>query len=272
MEIRYPTGSAGRSTAAASSGIETLARLGYAAKGFVFLLTGGLAVQAAVGAGGRTTDTRGALGSIDGSTLGTVLLAAIALGLAGYVVWSAVRAISNPEHDGPGKRVFFALVAVIYASLAFEAARMALNRSDAGGGSDSAQHWSARLMAQPFGAWLLGIAGIAIALYGVQQLMQAWRVDLDDQLALSRISAAARSWVVAVGRFGLAARGVVFGIIGGYVVAAAVQSQPAQARGLDGVLDLLAQTPWLLIVIGAGLAAYGIYNFVRARYRVIRPD
>ena len=61
-----------------------------------------------------------------------------------------------------------------------------------------------------------------------------------------------------------------FGIIGVYVVLAAVQAQPSEARGLEGVLDLLARTPWLLLLIAAGLAAYGIYNLVRARYRRIR--
>ena len=34
----------------------------------------------------------------------------------------------------------------------------------------------------------------------------------------------------------------------------------------------ITPTRWLLLVIAAGLAAYGIYNLVRARYRVIRAD
>lgn len=268
MEIRYPNSLTGGGSGRNPAWIEPLARAGYTARGGVFLLVGALAVLAALGSGGDTTDTRGALASLPDSAIGTVILGAVALGLASYAVWSLVRAVKDPERDGAAKRAFFGLTAVIYASLAFEAGRMALSgaRSD---GSDTARHWSATLMEQPLGQWLLGGAGLAIALYGVQQLVHARRVELDDQLALDSLSARARTWVVRVGRAGLASRGVVFTIIGAYVVTAAVEAQPSEARGLDGTLDLLARTPWLLLLIATGLAAYGVYNLVRARYRRI---
>jgi hypothetical protein len=268
MEIRYPDSLTGDGSAQNPAWIEPLARAGYTARGVVFLLVGVLAVLAALGSGGDTTDTRGALASLPDSALGTVILGAIALGLGSYAVWSLVRAVKDPERDGAAKRAFFGLTAVIYASLAFETGRMALSGVRSGG-SDSARHWSATLLEQPLGQWLLGAAGLAIALYGVQQLVHAWRVKLDDQLDLASLSSHARTWAVRAGRAGLAARGVVFAIIGAYVVIAAVEAQPTEARGLDGTLDLLARTPWLLLLIATGLAAYGVYNLVRARYRRI---
>ena len=124
-------------------------------------------------------------------------------------------------------------------------------------------------MQQPFGPWLLGLAGVGIAFLGLQQLISAWRVDLDDQLTLGSMSPGARPWAVRAGRFGLAARGVVFGIIGCYVVVAAIQSDPSEARGLEGVLESLEQTPWLLAVVALGLVAYGIYSTVLAWHRRI---
>lgn len=252
--------------------VERLARAGYAAKGVVYILVGGLAVAAAAGQGGETTGSSGALSTLSDTTWGRMVLGLIAIGLAGYVVWSVVRAVRDPEDEGTGSRLFFGLTAVIYALLAVEAARMALSGpSGGGGGGNGAAHWSAQLMQQPFGLWLVGAAGVAVAGYGLQQLINAWRVDLDDQLALGRLSAAGRTWAVRAGRAGLAARGVVFLIIGYYFVQSALQATPSEARGIDGVLDSLRDTPWLLGVIALGLVAYGVYNLVRARYRVIRP-
>ena len=255
----------------AGSWVEKIARFGYGAKGVVYLLVGGLAFAAAIGSGGQTTDSTGALASISDSTAGRVVLALVAIGLAGYVIWQLVRAIKNPEGDGAAKRGYHVLTAALYSMVALAAARLALSGQSSGQGSgNSADHWSATLMRQPFGQLLLGAAGAGIALFGLQQLIKAWRVDLDDRLALGSMSAAARPWAVRAGRLGLAARGVVFAIIGAYVVLAALQADPSEARGLADVLDMLEQTPWLLAVVALGLAAYGVYSLVLARYRTIR--
>lgn len=262
---------ADRAAREAAPWVEKLARLGYAAKGAVYVLVGGLAVAAAIGAGGGAEGSTGAMGSLAGSTLGRAVLGIIALGLAGYVIWSLIRAVRDPENEGTGHRIFFVITALIHGLLAVEAARMAFSGSSGGSGGDSASHWSAQVMQQPFGQWLVGAAGVAIALYGIHQLIDAWRVDLDDHLALGRMSRSGRTWAVRSGRFGMAARGVVFTIIGYYVVDAALSANPDEAQGLDGVLSSMQDTPWLLGIIALGFVAYGIYNFIRARYRVINP-
>lgn len=252
--------------------VEKLARFGYAAKGAVYVLVGGLAVATAFGQGGQTTGSSGALATISDSTLGRIVLGLIALGLIGYALWGVVRAVRNPEHDSGGKRAYYGLSAAIYGLLAVEAGRLALSGSSGGGGGGGgADHWTATLMQQPFGQWLVGAVGAAVAIFGLQQVWQAWNVDLDDRLDLSRLSSTGRTWAIRSGRFGLAARGVVLTIIGVYFTIAAIQSDPSEARGVGGVLDMMRGTPWLLGLIALGLVAYGVYNFVRARYRVIRP-
>jgi hypothetical protein len=264
---------ADRAAKEAAPWVEKLARLGYAAKGAVYLLVGGLAVAAAFGSGGQTTGSSGALTTLADSTLGRIALGLIALGLAGYVVWGFVRAIRDPENEGTGHRIFFAVTAVIYGFLAVEAARLAASGmgGGSGGGGGGASHWSAQLMQQPFGLWLVGAAGVAVGIYGLQQLINAWQVDLDDRLALGQLSSTARTWVVRSGRLGLAARGLVFVIIAYYFVQSALQASPSEAKGLGGVLTSMQDTPWLLGLVALGLLGYGIYNLVRARYRVIRP-
>ena len=83
----------------------------------------------------------------------------------------------------------------------------------------------------------------------------------------------ARRPIVQMSRFGIGARGVVFGVIGVGLIVAAWHTNPQEAVGVGGALSWLsgqAYGPWLLAVVAAGLIAYGFYEFVRARYRVIR--
>lgn len=129
------------------------------------------------------------------------------------------------------------------------------------------------MLAQPFGAWLVGAAGAGLLLFGVSQLVHAWKAKLDDQLELAQLDPGQRTWVVRVSRVGIAARGLVLLLIGAFVVQAAVEFDPSEAEGVGGALRSLEQAPygsWLLGSVALGLAAYGVYELVRARYRRIR--
>lgn len=259
-------------TRQAAPWIEKLARFGYAAHGIVYIVIGILAVQAARG-DGEATDSGGALRSIVSQPFGRLLIALVAVGLIGYVIWRFVAAGLNPENDKPAKRAATAVSGLIHAALAVEAVRLAMGGSGAGEG-DQASHWTAEVMSRPFGRWLIALVGLVIAGFGLQQLRHAYRVKLDDQLSLGSLSAETRRWVVRTGRAGLAARGVVFGIMGGFLLLAALRTSPGEARGVGGALRTLQEQPfgpWLLGVVAVGLVAYGIYELVRARYRRIRP-
>lgn len=282
-------GAVDRAESEARSGVETLARAGYAAKGVVYILVGILALRAAIGAGGRTTGSEGALASLADEPFGQIALVIIGMGLAGYAIWRFVSAFLDPEHPGDasagaGKRTFYFITGALYGLLAIEAIRMGLGDGGAGsgsggaggggaaGGGSSASHWSAEVMQQPWGVWLVGIAGLLILGYGLHQLYKAYTVDLADQLALSRLGASGRTWAIRTGRAGLAARGIVFSVIGFFIIQAAIQSQPDQARGLGGALETLESQPygpWILGAVAIGLAAYGVYMLVTAKYRRI---
>ena len=251
---------------AAAPWIERLARLGYAAKGVVYVLIGFIAARVAFGGGGEVEGWNGALGTLRDEPFGQAMLWLIALGLIGYVVWRMVAAIRNPENEDTAHRVFFVFSALVYGALALEAIRLA----SGAGGSGGDTHWSSTLMEQPYGRLLVALAGIAIAGYGLQQLWHAWTVDLDDRLDLSRLTAGARAWVVRIGRFGMAARGVVLVMLGYIFIRGAMKERSTEAGNVEGVLDSMRDTPWLLGVIALGFIAYGVFNLVRARYRRIR--
>ena len=253
--------------------VERLARLGYLAKGIVYAIVGVLAVQAAFGAGGQTTDTKGALSAIAAQPFGKFLLALLTVGLIGYVVWRFVQAVQDPEHKGDdakgwATRLGYAVSGLIYASLAFTAIGL-IRGSGGGGGGNSEQDWTARLLAQPFGQWLVGLVGAFVIGLGFYQLYQAYKAKFRKQMKLQEMSPTEETWATRIGRFGLGARGVVFCIIGFFLLQAARQSDASEVRGLDGALQSLAQQPygpWLLGIVALGLVAYGIHMAVQARY------
>ena len=259
--------------------VRKFARLGYAAKGVVYVIVGGLAAAAALGRGGQTTGSRGALQTLLEQPFGRVLLGVVAFGLACYAAWQFIRAVEDPEREGTegkaiAKRAGFFISGVIHVGLVVAAVQMVGGKGGGGDGSgdSGAQDWTAKLMSYPLGQWLVAGVGLAIAGYGLWQIIRAYKADLDSQLVLSKLGAMAQGWVRRISRFGMAARGVVFGIIGAFLVVAAWHANPGEARGVGGALDSLqgrSYGPWLLGVVALGLVAYGVYEFVRARYRRI---
>jgi hypothetical protein len=118
------------------------------------------------------------------------------------------------------------------------------------------------------------IAGAFIVGAGLYQLYQAYKADFRDELKLGEMGARAKTWATRSGRLGYAARGVIFGVIGVFLIQAALQTDPDQARGLGGTLETLARQPFGPYLLGAmalGLVAHGVFMFVVARYRRIEP-
>jgi Na+/proline symporter len=263
-----------RATREASPWIERLGRFGYAAKGVVYLVIGVLAVQAALGKGGGTTDQRGALAQIAAAPFGRILLVLLTIGLLGYAVWRFVQAAKDTEGKGSEPkgllaRAGYAGVGVLYLGLAFSALRLLLG-SGGSSGQQQAQDWTARLLGQPMGAWLVGLAGMAVIANGMSQLYRAYSAKFREKLRTSEMELRQVDWVTKVGRAGYAARGVAFGLIGLFLIQAARHGEPGEVRGLDGALAALAEQPSgpeMLGLVAAGLAAYGIFALVEARYR-----
>ncbi len=259
--------------------IELAARLGYGARGVVYCLVGGLALLGAIGSGGQTGGSRSALATLLDQPFGRLVLGATALGLAGFAAWRVLEAVTDADHHGTswkglGTRAAHLISGGLYAALAFSAAGLAIGRSRGGGNEDQgAQDWTAWLLAQPFGQWLVGLIGAAIAAAGIGFLIKAWRGQVTAHLACD---AATARWAVPLGRLGYAARGVVFVIIGAFLVLAAIRSSSSQVRGLGGALEALQAQPFggaLLGLVAAGLLAFGIFGFVQALYRRIdAPD
>ncbi|HEV8238651.1 MAG TPA: DUF1206 domain-containing protein [Thermoanaerobaculia bacterium] len=262
---------------AARPWIERLARLGYAAKGVVYLLLGWLAASAARGIGDVPSGSREVFSVVLAKPLGRAMLAAIALGLAGYVLWRVVAAIADAQGKGSDPkglavRGYYLGSAAVHTALVVAALRLLVGHGAAGGG-DRTPTQTAKLMAQPFGRWLVGIVGLLVLVAAARQVQLALG-KYRKKVRVDRVPARARPWVGPIVGFGLIARAVVFTIIGGFLLRAALHRDPHEAKGLAGALRTVEAQPagvWLLGVLAAGLAAYGVFQLLEARYRTIRP-
>lgn len=217
---------------------------------------------------GRAEDGASVLSHLD-SGAGKFLLALMALGFLGYGIWRLSEAVVDTEGHGTdaagiAARVGGAASAAIHLGLAMTALTLALGSGDQRSGSGSTEQGAATALSLPGGQLGLTIVGALLILTGLLQLMKAARADflrhLDQQ-------AARQTWVMWTGRTGYAARGVVFAIMGFFLLQAARSSEASQAGDMGEALTSLPDT--LQKVVAAGLFLFGLFSLVEARFRRI---
>ena len=251
--------------------VAILARIGHVASALVYATIGTLAAQAALGDGGQTTDVHGALRAVLHAPLGRILLVICAVGFAGNGLWRLVDATTDAEQHGPGlKRAVGRLrsvgVALAQGALALAAFRLAADGHDSGGHGSS--RVAARLLDLPGGQWLTFAVGVGVIGYGLYQLYRGAIAKLDSRLNLAELPRGTSRWVIPVCRIGIAARGVVAGLVGVLLVRAGLHHDAGEAGGIRESLEMVAQTGhWPLAVVAVGLIAFAVYQLVRARYR-----
>jgi Domain of Unknown Function (DUF1206) len=257
-----------------STGVELLARAGFVARGVIYGVIGILAVKLAVGAGGKTVNQSGALKTIAHQPFGKVLLILVAIGLAGYALWRLLHALLGhglEKSDSGMDRIAALGSGIAYAAICAVAVEILVG-SGGGGSSSNASKTTAGVFGWPGGTWLVGIAGalfIGVALY---QGYRGISGEFLDDSKTEEMSPAIKKWIEVIGLVGHLARMVVFGLVGIFLIKAAVDFNPDKAVGLDGALAKLAHQsygPLLLGVVAAGLVAFALYSLSDARYRRI---
>jgi hypothetical protein len=251
---------------------EVLARAGYGARGFVYLLLGAVAITSALWSG-DAEGTSGALSGLLGVPFGRILIGLVAVGLLGYVLWKLAQGLLDADHVGDDAKGFFTRAGHLVSAganvfLLLTAANLALGRGSGGegNGEESASAW---LLQQPFGPYLLGMAGAAVIAAGIIQVWYGASGAFRKRLSLP---AQHESWMDRICRFGLIARGVVLAIIGGFLGYAAFTVSPDNAAGTAEALDYVHSLPfgpWLYGIIALGFLAFGAYGVVQAMYRSI---
>jgi hypothetical protein len=263
-----------RAVRAANPWLVRFGRFGYAAKGVVYVIIGALAATGAL-RGGQPADSRGALTEIVRQPFGSTMLGVVAAGLAGYALWRLLMALMDTENKGSelkglAVRFGYGCIALVYAGLSYSAVQLVLGYGAGKGSDETSKEWTARFMALPFGRWLVGLAGLGVIGFGAWQCYKGLSARFRKRLKTGEMADMTDRLATRAGQVGLTARGVVFGIIGAFLIQAALHAKAREARGLGGALLALEQSPygpWLLGAVALGLVVYGLYMFVEARYR-----
>jgi uncharacterized protein DUF1206 len=252
---------------------EWLSRAGFVARATIYGIIGVLALKLALGDGGKLANQKGALQTVAHQPFGTYLLVLLAIGLAGYALWRFVRAAlgRGPEGVDSGFERLAALASgVAYALICVLAIEILLGSGS--GSSSDPKHASAGILGWPGGQWIVGAAGLVMIGVALYQAYRGLTQKFLEDSKTEEMSPAVRKWIGRVGTVGHLARTVVFGLIGIFLVKAALDYNPKAAVGLDGALAKLANHSYgsvLLGIVAVGLIAFAAYSLSDARYRKI---
>lgn len=253
-----------------------LARVGLVARGALYCLVGVLALGVALGgANSQQASQTGALRTVAREPYGTAIVALVGVGLLAYAAWRFSQFFTEKNaEDSDVKnavmRISYLVRTVIYVGLAYVAFTITFG-SGGGGGGNSEQALTAMIMRDvPGGVVVVALVGVIIVGVGCYQAYKTFGDnDFMDELRQHEMSPTARRWTKRIGAAGHIARAIVYVIIGVFIVVAALQFDPQEARGLDGALQTLAQQPygpWLLTAVAFGLLLFGVFTLIRARY------
>ncbi|GHA37098.1 hypothetical protein GCM10007989_36570 [Devosia pacifica] len=255
---------------------EVLARAGYGARGVVYFLIGGLSFLSVFWGESDAADSGEALSTLLRQPFGQILLGLVAVGMIGHVVWRLAQSVLNADDQknnmkGVLTRIGQFASAIANGSIAASAASLALGRGG-GGGGDSEQSISSWLMHQPFGPWLVGIAGAIVAVVGLVQIYRGVAGTFQRWIYLP----STKGLLYAICVFGLSARGALFIVVGGFFIYAGFTVTPDNAGGLRDALVWVRALPfgtWLYGIAALGLVAFGGYSIIEAIYRKVdAPD
>ncbi|WP_425825098.1 DUF1206 domain-containing protein [Streptomyces fractus] len=273
MSIDMAAGRAARKARRAARGraARIVTRAGFAARGVVYLLIGLLALRIAFSGGERRqADRGGALAEVAQQPFGAVLLWALGLAIAGLALWHLSQALLG--HGKVGERLLAGVWAVVYGAAGYAAIAYAAGDRGSGSGSSDQQSddLTATVLHWPAGQWIVGAVGLGVigaaGWLAVRSVQGAYR----DDLRTSEMSPAVERCVDVLGTVGGTARGCVFAAAGMFLVVAAARHSPDEAKGLDDTLRSFSHTPagpWLLAVVAAGLAVFGVFSWAEARWR-----
>lgn len=255
--------------------IQALGRYGDICYGVLHIVVAVLAIRLVFGRPGHAVDQKGAIAAVATQPLGVVALWLIAVGLSAFGLWQLLCAAVGftwveDTKSRTGKRVGAALRGVAVLVIAVSTIRLLVSSTNGRTSNGESRTFTAKLMSVTGGRILVAAVGVGIVVAAVVIAWRGIRRTFVSDLDLSRVSAASARLTESLGVFGLAAKGVVYAIVGVLILLAAIQFDPEKAGGLDAALRTLAAQPLgivLLVVVALGLAAYGGYCFLESRCR-----
>lgn len=255
-----------------------IGHIGYIAEGIIYLLVGSFALFAEFARQRQPNGSTGAFAELGATVLGKAMLALLALGVAAFVLWQAILAFVDPEHPGQRDQPRHVIVrvghffnGVLYCVILGQAVWRLLGLAGKDGGEGSQARWTLWAMKLPLGRYLVAAVGIGIAVFALAQFYRGLTHDKIKRVDLSKTRL--RIAIEAAGAYGYLSRGVLFALVGLYLVDAAWNFDPRYSGGIAGALTALQNRPfgaWLLGAVAAGLISYGVFQISKERYRMFR--
>lgn len=251
--------------------IETWARLGYVARGIVYILLGWIALSS--GKALSTGETVQAFDDLPGGDLILILLAAGLFGYGFYKIYSAAVDLDDKGSDAKGwvVRASRVIGGIGYWVLAFIAARQIGGQDSAAqtgttAGSDGAKQQAAEQVSQAAGGdLLLVLVGAGVLAMAAAQFWIAFKAKFMDEMQ------GAPAFVKPAGQVGYAARALVLTIVGWFIIRAGLDGERLRSFG-DALAIIRNAQPLLFQLVAFGLILFGIASLAVARYRVIRDE
>lgn len=259
--------------AAANEWLTRAARLGYVVRGVLYGVMGALALDLAIGGHVSTTDQRGAILVLAGHGWTRLLIIVVVAALAAYSLWGFFRAIYDPLGRGGGPtgiaaRIGFAWSGLNYAVLLVFAGGMLLG-GGANSHSDPVQSLVGWALSRPAGGVIVVAAGIIGTGAGLSQFVDAYKAGFRKDIKRSQMTSAQRATVDTLGRFGMVARGVIFTMVGVFILVAGLHHDAAEAHGFGAAFSTIALEPFgraLLAVVALGFIALAMHSVANARW------
>jgi len=263
-------GSWGTRKVAGADAINVLARIGFIARGIIYVIIGVIALMLALGAAKHTPDRAGAVEAIAGKPFGFLLLWILTIGFAALALWRLVQALTERLEPTLIRRLKAFGSAVGYAIAAFTTFMFVQHGRVPTSSDTASRDITATVLSHDGGQFIVLFAGLLIAATGIYMVVQAFNLDFTEYLRMGWMNRRTREIVVLLGRVGYAARGIIVALIGVALVDAAAAYNAAKAEGVDGVLRRIADAPFgpvLLILVALGLIAFGLVSFFEAEWR-----
>lgn len=254
--------------------LQKAGRAGFAARATVYLLLGVVSVLVALGVPGTEASDTGGFEIVASRSGGRVIMVVLFVGMSAYALWllgqSFFGAVDEGEKAWP--RVEKGFGGALYAIMAVGALKFALGNPSSQ--TRTTASYSAWAMQSTIGRVAVGAVGVGIAIAGGTMLREGVTRGFEKFFRMQDVPPRLRPVVGTLGAIGTVTRGIVFGLVGVFVLVAAIQHNPHKSDGLDYALRTLADTsagPWLLIFVAAGLIIFAIFGYTEAMWRQTKP-
>lgn len=249
-------------------------RIGHLTKGIIYGIISGLVLATVFTVGGQVEGSRGVIGWIEEQTFGRILLGIVAVGIFFYAAWRFLKVFYDRGGSSDDKkdvvyRIAWFISGLLYVSLGVAAVRTLFQRGGGTSGGGNRQELVQQIMQQSWGPVVVVLIGVAVAGVAIYQFRKGIKRTFLKQIGLEKASSTERTTIKRLGTAGLVARGVVFAIIGYFLIMAGITVDPQKFKGTADALQWLRDNPYgniLLGLAGAGLLAYAIYMIAKAKY------